>query len=329
MRTAVEIIKALVSPANKLIDSVTAAIGKAYQPRHVRKMAEAKAHEIELVSKAMRENADVPIVYAKGEISVSTTDFDEFVKRAQSRLAFQELQKQQNIESVADKAYEILTEVSECSSEPVSQDWITRFFNSVEDISNEFMQSIWAKILAGEVIRPKTYSLRTLEILKNISQDEAELFERVAPLACTLHGDVFFTSNMEILNKFGVYYDDILILDECGLINSDGMISLNPEISSTDSIIIHNNTYLLKVRGAKEKIKISFGVFAFTKVGKELYSILHINSDDKYISDFADEVEKNNSGNVLITLHKINANNNDKIDYDESILKTIPVKQSV
>ena len=329
MSTAVEIIKALVSPANKLIDSVTAAIGKAYQPRHVRKMAEAKAHEIELVSKAMRENADVPIVYAKGEISVSTTDFDEFVKRAQSRLAFQELQKQQNIESVADKAYEILTEVSECSSEPVSQDWITRFFNSVEDISNEFMQSIWAKILAGEVIRPKTYSLRTLEILKNISQDEAELFERVAPLACTLHGDVFFTSNMEILNKFGVYYDDILILDECGLINSDGMISLNPEISSTDSIIIHNNTYLLKVRGAKEKIKISFGVFAFTKVGKELYSILHINSDDKYISDFADEVEKNNSGNVLITLHKINANNNDKIDYDESILKTIPVKQSV
>lgn len=329
MSTAVEIIKALVSPANKLIDSVTAAIGKAYQPRHVRKMAEAKAHEIELVSKAMRENADVPIVYAKGEISVSTTDFDEFVKRAQNRLAFQELQKQQNIESVADKAYEILTEVSECSSEPVSQDWITRFFNSVEDISNEFMQSIWAKILAGEVIRPKTYSLRTLEILKNISQDEAELFERVAPLACTLHGDVFFTSNMEILNKFGVYYDDILILDECGLINSDGMISLNPEISSTDSIIIHNNTYLLKVRGAKEKIKISFGVFAFTKVGKELYSILHINSDDKYISDFADEVEKNNSGNVLITLHKINANNNDKIDYDESILKTIPVKQSV
>ncbi|MBR2506601.1 MAG: DUF2806 domain-containing protein [Bacilli bacterium] len=329
MSTAVEIIKALVSPANKLIDSVTAAIGKAYQPRHVRKMAEAKAHEIELVSKAMRENADVPIVYAKGEISVSTTDFDEFVKRAQSRLAFQELQKQQNIESVADKAYEILTEVSECSSEPVSQDWITRFFNSVEDISNEFMQSIWANILAGEVIRPKTYSLRTLEILKNISQDEAELFERVAPLACTLHGDVFFTSNMEILNKFGVYYDDILILDECGLINSDGMISLNPEISSTDPIIIHNNTYLLKVRGAKEKNKISFGVFAFTKVGKELYSILHINSDDKYISDFADEVEKNNSGNVLITLHKINANNNDKIDYDESILKTIPVKQSV
>lgn len=325
MSNAVEIIKAIVSPANKLIDSVTGAIGKAYQPRHVRKMAEAKAHEIEVVSNAMRENADVPIIYEKGEISISTTDFDEFVKRTQSRLAFQELQKQQNIESVADKAYELLMGVSECSIEPVSQDWMTRFFNSVEDISNEFMQDIWAKILAGEVMRPKTYSLRTLEVLKNISKEEAELFERVAPLACTIENDVFFSSNTEVLNKHGVYYEDILILDECGLINSDGMISINPEISSTDSIIIHNKTLLLKVKGNKEeKIKISFGVFAFTKVGKELYSILHTNANDKYINDFAEEIEKNNSGNVIITFHKIKSNINDKIDYDQSIIKTIP-----
>ena len=83
MSKAVEIINALVSPANKLIDAVTGAIGKAYQPRHIRKVAEAKAHEINVVGQALRDNADVPIVYDKGELSLNTTDFDEFVKRTQ------------------------------------------------------------------------------------------------------------------------------------------------------------------------------------------------------------------------------------------------------
>ena len=38
---ATEIVQAMVSPAEKLIEAVSGAIGKAYEPRHVRKMAEA------------------------------------------------------------------------------------------------------------------------------------------------------------------------------------------------------------------------------------------------------------------------------------------------
>lgn len=45
---ATEIVQAVVSPAEKLIEAVSGAIGKAYEPRHVRKMAEAKAYELTL-----------------------------------------------------------------------------------------------------------------------------------------------------------------------------------------------------------------------------------------------------------------------------------------
>ena len=64
-----EIVTAAVQPANKLIDAVAGAIGKAYEPRHIRKMADAKAYEIKTISDELRNNADLPIVYdASGEL---------------------------------------------------------------------------------------------------------------------------------------------------------------------------------------------------------------------------------------------------------------------
>ena len=44
-----DIIAASTEPVNKLLDAVTGAIGKAYEPRHIRKMADAKAYEIKTI----------------------------------------------------------------------------------------------------------------------------------------------------------------------------------------------------------------------------------------------------------------------------------------
>ena len=168
-----EIVQALVSPAEKLIEAVSGAIGKAYEPKHIRKMADAKAYELKVISDTVRNNSDVPIVYDSAGVSIDTSNFEEIAKRASSRLAYQEITKQQNIEAVADNAYEELENVENVSSEPVNPDWMFRFFNSVENISNKDMQKIWGHILAGEIKQPNTYSFRTLEKLKNMTQQEA------------------------------------------------------------------------------------------------------------------------------------------------------------
>ena len=106
-----EIVQALVSPAEKLIEAVSGAIGKAYEPKHIRKMADAKAYELKVISDTVRNNSDVPIVYDSTGVSIDTSNFEEIAKRASSRLAYQEITKQQNIEAVADNAYEELENV--------------------------------------------------------------------------------------------------------------------------------------------------------------------------------------------------------------------------
>lgn len=102
-----------------------AAIGKVYEPRHIKKMADAKAYEIRQIASALKDNTDVPIQYngQEGTISIDSTDVDDLIKRASMRLANQEIRKQENIDAIVSKLYQELENEADVSSEPVDVDW--------------------------------------------------------------------------------------------------------------------------------------------------------------------------------------------------------------
>jgi len=52
-------------------------------------------------------------------------------------------------------------------------DWFLRFFECASNISNEDMQILWARILSGETYNRGSFSLRTMELLRNMSYEEA------------------------------------------------------------------------------------------------------------------------------------------------------------
>ena len=54
-----------------------------------------------------------------------------------------------------------------------------RFFSSAQDVSTAELQKLWGKVLAGEVERPGTVPLRTLELLRNMTKAEADLLLKV------------------------------------------------------------------------------------------------------------------------------------------------------
>lgn len=69
-----------------------------------------------------------------------------------SRLFAEEAKKQANIEAITLKA---LPDVKpEAKTEGVEDDWIANFFDKCRLISDEQMQSLWARILAGEANSP-------------------------------------------------------------------------------------------------------------------------------------------------------------------------------
>ena len=104
-------------PILKLIDVIASGVGRLYEPTHIKRIAKAKKYEMDTISSGSRENIDVPISYDNGHIKIDTSNSEDLVKRTQTRINHQEIERQQNIENIVLHAYNDLKE-----EETVSQD---------------------------------------------------------------------------------------------------------------------------------------------------------------------------------------------------------------
>ena len=300
----------------KFVEILCKGIGRWYSPIDVRRMAKAKACEISVISEALRENADVPAVYDNGEIVLDTQNFGELMKRAHQRMTYQELVKQNNIESVIGMAYQAIGNEEKVTDEPVDEDWILRFFNSVQDVSSAEMQRIWAGILAGEIRRPSSFSLRTLETLHNISKDEAELFQRIHKYIIKNGKKRYIPNEDVLLQNAGINYSDIVRLEECGLINADSNLAIENE-EAHHMALAHNNKYVVFAT-AKNKFYLKVRVFPLTRVGCEIESLFNTDTEYKFLVLFAQEMRKKYPS-IDIKMHPIKSINENIIEYDERI----------
>ncbi len=310
-----EIVNAAVGPANKLIDAVTSAIGKAYEPKYVRKMAEAKAYEIKVIGEELRNNADLPIVYdSTGSISADISDFEALTKRAGKRIAYREVAKQENIEAIVDAAYESLQDLTEATEGEVSKEWMNRFIDAAGDISTDELRLLWSKVLAGEVKKPSTFSLRTLECLKNLDASDARLFEKICSVIVS---NRHLINDDDFLKNYGVCYSDILKLDECGLINSSGTISFLVKLSSSPALICDFGKYVLMAKSEKER-NYALQQFPLTAAGRELSYIVEVNQEFKFVRDVYHLINnKNKDKEVVFSIHRVVFRSQDGFKYEE------------
>ncbi len=317
----VDILSAL--PTSKLISTVSAGIGKVYEPRYKRKMADATAYEINAIAEAMRNAADLPIVYNQDGVAINSEDFQRLMQRAGTRLVLQETIKQHNIESVVDNAYEILEQEESCSEEPVEQGWINRFFNCVEDIGDADLHVIFGKILAGEIKQPRSFSKRTLDTIRNLSQYEAKIFQKVTPFIVHFGKDAFIPSEGKILEKYDVQYGDLMLLRECGLVCTADHAGLTYELNQGDECAIHNRFEMIKAkRNSKGTTRFSIGAYALTTAGRELYTVMEPDPCHAYLYDLAKSIYQHNRG-LQVTIHRINHIYEREIDYQETATEII------
>lgn len=281
-----EIAKVLVEPGIKLMELVGNAIGTIYEPWHKKRMAKATAEEIRQISSAINESINLPMVYKDGAIEINSTNTNGLAQRAQSRFLFQEMKKQQNIEAVVQNAYLELEGKEKVTNEPVDEDWVCSFFDHVANVGNEQMQLLWGKVLAGEIEHPGSFSIRTLDILRKMSQKEAQLFTELVPYILQCYGDntksffdyfVLNCSNADgiLMNKYGFSFPKIVILNEAGLISANGMIMIRAEVPAKTktqirgfdrNIVIENNGFMHS--------EIAQAAYILTENGKELYSVV-------------------------------------------------------
>lgn len=301
--TAMEAAKEGATALTKLQEIVQ----KIFGPTWTRKQADADAYADQQKLNTIRDNPDMEIIYVDGKMHARQYTVEELSQRAQQRMLAEAVRQESNIENVISIAADELSHQNDKASDtPIDEDWITRLFSIVKDVNSEEMQYVWGKILAGEIIAPKSFSLKTLDTLRNISTEDAKRFQKIIPLVVHHANSYFVLSDNEVLLKYESSFLDILSLDECGLINSSGTLSLNLHVSKDKPEFILNDEMLIAIWGNKEESeKVSIGIHTLTRAGKELYKILSHSSSVEYMRELAQQIFKKNKSKIRTSLHKI------------------------
>lgn len=291
----------LSEPIKRLIEVVAEGIGGISRPLFTKKNADAKAYEIRTIAEAIADSQKLlgPVKYENGNMTIDISEQTEISEipdatldqRVISRMAFQEAKRQSNIEQITGYAAEELSNEQSVNPERPEIDWTTRFFRIAEDITSEQMQILWGKVLAGEVKRPGSYSLRTLELLKNITTEEAEMFAKIGQYSFLSAGKAFIPdpdNGKYLKENLGLQFTDFLLLREIDLFVANNLeFSLQPSPQNIQSVFTCGLTCVL-INRPIDTPKQAIQAIVFTEIGRELLQLLGKKAAvPKYIIKFA------------------------------------------
>lgn len=252
--------------------------------RAAEKLADTIRHIVDVsipadrLRKTAQAQADVEVILAKGR-----ADATEIEARAAERVSKQELRRQRNLESITKKAFEALPSSDQLSDSPVDQDWIARFFKECEDISDEQMQQIWGRILAGQVARPGSFAPRTLSVTRDLTKDDANLFTQLCQFVWFIPGVGLVPVLFEApeVEAAGLRFSALTHLVAMGLIEYGGSVK---SYGITDALTEITVSYAGRVHQLKsaQPQRFHFGHTVFTGAGAELARIAGAEAKDEY-----------------------------------------------
>lgn len=194
-----------------------------------------------------------------------------------------------NIVSAYSFAINELKKLPGVDGENLDPDWATAFYDSAKDSSDEEIQVLWGKILAGEIAHHGKFYKRTLSILKNMESEEAKHFVELVPLLITKETvPEFIFQNNEFFQ-----YNDLQTLMDCGIVNSsDGLYTY----TGLDQVKLPGFKLVSKNNDVKE---LQLEGFALTDAGLQLCQLIECNyADENYVKQLVDRLSRRNNKQI-------------------------------
>ncbi|MBQ4849180.1 TIGR03899 family protein [Pseudoalteromonas sp. MMG012] len=217
------------------------------------------------------------------------------LKRALKRQQLSKIQRQLNIETIMGQALALCPDVT--SRGRPDPDWLEHFIGLAEDIANQAMQKLWAKILVGETVSPGTFSIKSLQTLKLMTQREATALQKCAPLCGYLEKedsyliligyykkpsffDLLKKGNKESINlsKAGLSFPNILTLMDIGLLYRKEIESSNLKPETAFTLSFQGKKLILTPKS--NELVLSY--YKLTQTGDELKKLITMPINKQY-----------------------------------------------
>lgn len=243
------------------------------------------------------------------------------------QMTYVEYYKSNNFLEVAQKADKYYSEMHHEDNTNVNYefDWFVRFYEAVGNISDGAMQELWAKLLAGEVAEPSSFSLKTIDVLRSLSKKDAELFSLVCSHSVMARGKSYFLPRYDrYLKKHNIYYTDIMKLNEQGLVFNDGMIRASISINQGPNALFWNNELvMIIVLSEDEDTEVDIKLYPFTQAGKELATLVSKSISVEDFIELAREVVDEKKKYTLGVYKILSLDDNSMSFDDKNLLESI------
>ncbi|MBA7591763.1 hypothetical protein ES708_33926 [subsurface metagenome] len=261
-------------PATALINKISDAVGGLYKPYQIRRVAKAEA-EAEII----KEQAQIKITNLQ--------------RRALARFVSEEAKKQENIESITEKAIPQLDDSS--NPQNMENDWIANFFDKCRIVSDEEMQVLWAKVLASEANSPGTYSKRTVNSLGSLDKRDAQLFTTLCGFVVAIGEEktpLVYDQEASIYKVQQINFDTLTHLDNIGLIRFEPVTELQKvELPQHIDIYYHGTALKVAFKNPKEN-RMDIGKVLLSSIGDELAGICNSKPMDGFLDYVIERLTK-------------------------------------
>lgn len=229
----------------------------------------------------------------------------EYLSKASSIFAAKVIKEQVNLDQITlnaanDLAINKQIGVNDKESDDISEDWLNEFENLARLKSSDDMRFVFGKILSGEIIRPGSFSIKTIKLISQLDNEAAKLFQCLCSLVVSMRTSSHIfdarvislggNASANSLAQYGLSFDKLNILQEYGLIISNynsnmpyGVCVSNEQNEVVIGMCFQGNYYgLVPTDRSKLNKELRLGGVALTKAGKELLDIIPVESADNY-----------------------------------------------
>ena len=168
----------------------------------------------------------------------------------------------------------------------VDDDWLFRWRDSASTVSSEELQAqLWGRALAGEIKSPGSYSLRTLEFLKNLSHKEALQIAKVSPFV--IDDTVIFRGNKQLLDSEGITFSFLLDLQDLGVVSGVEAPGIEVTFKSLVTekfelcLVSYNRVLVVTHEDMSKKFKLKS--YKLTSLGQQILKLGSFEAHDVYL----------------------------------------------
>lgn len=176
-----------------------------------------------------------------------------------------------------------------------SERWVMRVERDIEDATDHELRELYGRIIAGEIVRPGSFSLRTLTIVRDLETETARLFEKAAR---------YVLSEIGLVPVHALHRNEVTSLVEAGLMNSQQVdFAPGKRVHDDGSVEYYAlcGDIVAAVRAEAEPEKpIALKGFQLTAAGRELLVIPDLAIDEKVLRMWAAQLNYQLTGWAFI-----------------------------